>query len=181
LVVAAQVAAGVPRERARRMCWLFDSHGLVVAGRGDLAWHKRPYAHEHAPSTDFVDAIRTLKPTAIIGASAMPGAFGQPAIEAMSRLNERPIVFALSNPTSKAECSARQAYEWSGGKALFASGSPFDPVSLGDRRFVPRHGNNSYIFPGVGLAAIAVRARRISDEMFLAAARSLADQVTSAD
>jgi malate dehydrogenase (oxaloacetate-decarboxylating)(NADP+) len=99
----------------------------------------------------------------------------------MTRLNERPIVFALSNPTSKSECSARDAYECSGGQALFASGSPFDAVTSNGRTFVPRQGNNSYIFPGIGLAAIAVRARRISDEMFLAAARSLAEQVTVDD
>jgi malate dehydrogenase (oxaloacetate-decarboxylating)(NADP+) len=181
LVVAAQVAQGVTPEKARRSCWLFDSQGLVHAGRGKLAHHKQPYAHEHAPATDFVDAIKSLEPTAIIGVAATAGAFNRPAIEAMTRLNARPIVFALSNPTSKAECSAQQAYEWSGGRALFASGSPFDPVTLDGQTFVARQGNNSYIFPGVGLAAIAVRARRISDEMFLAAARSLADQVTPQD
>jgi malate dehydrogenase (oxaloacetate-decarboxylating)(NADP+) len=181
LVVAAMAAQGVPQEQARRACWLFDSRGLVTARRGDIASHKRPYAHEHEPSADFVQAIGTLKPTAIIGVAASPGAFSEQVIEAMARLNKRPIVFALSNPTSKSECSAQQAYEWSGGRALFASGSPFDPVSAHGRKFVPRQGNNSYIFPGVGLAAIAVRAQRISDEMFLAAARSLADQVTLQD
>ena len=181
LVVAAMAAQGVPREQARRACWLFDSRSLVIARRGDLASHKRPYAHEHEPGAEFVQAIRTLKPTAIIGVAASPGAFSEQAIEAMARLNKQPIVFALSNPTSKSECSAHQAYEWSGGRALFASGSPFDPVSAHGRKFVPRQGNNSYIFPGVGLAAIAVRAQRISDEMFLAAARSLADQVTLHD
>jgi malate dehydrogenase (oxaloacetate-decarboxylating)(NADP+) len=178
LTVAAMVEAGADPAQARRSCWLFDSRGLVVAGRrSELAEHKLPYAHEHAPQADLVAAIRGLEPTALIGVAATAGAFGRPVIEAMTRLNARPIVFALSNPTSKAECTAQQAYEWSGGQALFASGSPFDPVTIGARTWVSRQGNNSYIFPGVGLGAVAVRARRITDEMFLAAARALADQV----
>jgi len=129
----------------------------------------------------FADAVRTLRPTALIGVAASPGAFSREIVEEMAQLNKRPIVFALSNPTSKSECTAQQAYDWSGGRALFASGSPFDPVLCGGQRFVPRQGNNSYIFPGMGLAAIAVRARRITDEMFLAAAQALAEQVTPAD
>jgi len=181
LAVAAMVEAGADPTQARRCCWLYDSKGLVVAGRSDLAEHKRPYAHEHTPQADFLGAIRELTPTAIIGVSATAGAFTQPVIEEMTRLNALPIVFALSNPTSKSECTAQQAYEWSGGRALFASGSPFDPVTFGGRSYVPRQGNNSYIFPGVGLGAIAVRARRITDSMFLAAARALAQQVTPQD
>ncbi len=113
--------------------------------------------------------------------SATAGAFTRDVIEAMGKLNARPIVFALSNPTSKSECTAQQAYDWSGGRALFASGSPFDAVTIGARTYVSRQGNNSYIFPGVGLGAIAVRATRITDEMFLAAARGLARQVTLQD
>ncbi|HEX7441184.1 MAG TPA: NAD-dependent malic enzyme [Caldimonas sp.] len=181
LVVAAMVADGADPAQARRCCWLFDSKGLVVAGRGDLAEHKRPYAHDHAPQTDLLAAIRALAPTALIGVSATAGAFTRDVVEKMAKLNARPIVFALSNPTSKSECTAQQAYEWSGGKALFASGSPFDAVTIGARTFVPRQGNNSYIFPGMGLGAIAVRATRITDEMFLAAARGLARQVTPQD
>jgi malate dehydrogenase (oxaloacetate-decarboxylating)(NADP+) len=181
LIVAAMIEQGVPSDAARRACWLFDSRGLVVAERGDLAAHKRPFAHPHAAVTGFIDAIEALRPTGIIGVAATAGAFNQAAIEAMARLNRQPIVFALSNPTSKAECSAQQAYEWSGGRALFASGSPYDPVVVQGRRFVPRQGNNSYVFPGIGLGAIAVRAKRITDEMFLAAARTLADQVSGAD
>ena len=99
----------------------------------------------------------------------------------MARLNDRPIVFALSNPTSKSECTAEQAYAWSGGRALFASGSPFDPVTLDGRRYVPRQGNNSYIFPGVGLGVVAVRSSRVTEEMFMAAARTLAAHVSEAD
>ena len=182
LVVAAMVAAGADPQAARNRCWLFDSKGLVVAARGaELAGHKRAYAHAHAPHTDFVAAIRALEPTALIGVAAKAGAFDRAVISEMARINPRPIVFALSNPTSKAECDARQAYEWSDGRALFACGSPFDPVTIGGRTWVPRQGNNSYIFPGVGLGAVAVRARRITDEMFLAAARTLAERVTPKD
>ncbi|MEO8921272.1 MAG: NAD-dependent malic enzyme [Caldimonas sp.] len=182
LVVAAMVEAGADPAEARRCCWLFDSKGLVVAARRTgLAEHKLAYAHEHAAQTDLVGAIRALEPTAIIGVAATGGAFTQAVVEEMTRINPRPIVFALSNPTSKAECTAEQAYAWSRGQALFACGSPFDPVTIGARRWVPRQGNNSYIFPGVGLGAIAVRTRRITDEMFLAVARALADQVTASD
>jgi malate dehydrogenase (oxaloacetate-decarboxylating)(NADP+) len=181
LAVQAMVAEGLDAAAARRRCWLVDSRGLVVASRGDLAAHKQPYAQDHPPVAAFPDAIRALKPTAIIGVAATGGTFTREVVETMAQLNERPIVFALSNPTSKSECTAQQAYEWSGGRALFASGSPFDPVEVGGRRFVPRQGNNSYVFPGVGLGAIAVRATRVTDEMFLAAARSLASQVTEAD
>jgi malate dehydrogenase (oxaloacetate-decarboxylating)(NADP+) len=181
LATAAMVADGLDPDAARRRCWLVDSKGLVVAARTDLSAHKRRYAHEHTAVPDFLAAIRQLRPTAIVGVAAVGGAFGEPVVREMSAINERPIVFALSNPTSKAECTAEQAYRWSEGRALFASGSPFDPVTLEGRRYVPRQGNNSYIFPGVGLAAVATRATRITDAMFMAAARTLADQVTPAD
>ena len=181
LLVEAMVDAGLPRGEARRHCWLVDSKGLVVAGRNDLAEHKQPYAHEHAPVATVIDAIRALQPTAIIGVSATPNTFTQEVIETMAKINERPIVFALSNPTSRSECTAEQAYAWSGGRALFASGSPFDPVTVKGRRFVPRQGNNSYIFPGVGLGAIAGRLEKVTDRMFMAAARTLAAQVSDDD
>jgi len=182
LVVSAMAAEGADPVQARRSCWLFDSKGLVIAGRrGELAEHKLPYAHEHAGQADLVAAIRSLEPTALIGVSATGGSFTQAVVEEMTRLNPRPIVFALSNPTSKSECTAEQAYAWSGGQALFASGSPFDPVTIGARNWVSRQGNNSYIFPGVGLGAVAIRAQRVTDEMFLAAAKSLAAQVTADD
>jgi malate dehydrogenase (oxaloacetate-decarboxylating)(NADP+) len=181
LVVAALAKEGVAQDEARRRCWLFDSRSLVVASRTDLAEHKRPYAHEGPRVTDFLQAVETLKPTAIIGVAAVGGTFTQPVVAAMARINQRPIVFALSNPTSKSECTAQQAYEWSDGRALFACGSPFDAVTFKDRTYVPRQGNNSYIFPGVGLGVIASGARRVTDEMFLAAARTLARQTTKAD
>ena len=181
LAVTAMVAEGLTPAAARARCWLFDSRGLVHDGRSDLGEHKRPYAHPHAPVTVFADAVRALRPTAIIGVAASAGAFTEEVVREMSAINERPIVFALSNPTSKAECTAEQAYRWSGGQALFASGSPFGPVTLDGRRFVPRQGNNSYIFPGVGLGAITTRARRVTDEMFMAAVRALCAQVTPED
>ncbi len=182
LLVSAMVEEGLDEAAARARCWMVDSKGLVVAGRGELAEHKRPYAHAHAQIPDFIGAVRALRPTAIIGVGAAPGAFDEDVVREMSRLNQRPIVFALSNPTSKAECTALQAYAWSDGRALYASGSPFDPVTLPDgRHFVPRQGNNSYIFPGVGLALVVVGATRVTDTMFLAAARTLARCTTQAD
>ena len=182
LLCAAMVDDGLDPAAARGRCWMVDSRGLVVASRTGLAEHKKPYAHEHAPVADFPGAVKSLKPTAIIGVGATPGMFTREVIEEMSRLNDRPIVFALSNPTSRSECTAEQAYAWSAGKALFASGSPFDPVTLPDgRRLVPRQGNNSYIFPGVGLGVIAVHATRVTDDMFMAAARTLATYVSEDD
>ena len=181
LLVAAMVAEGMDEKAARRRCWMVDSKGLVVASRTGLAAHKLAYAHDHPPVPDFIGAVKALKPTAIIGVGATPGLFTREVIEEMSRLNERPIVFALSNPTSKSECTAAQAYEYSGGRALFASGSPFDPVEFGGRRYVPRQGNNSYIFPGVGLGVVTVRATRVTDEMFMEAARTLASCVSEED
>jgi len=181
LVVAAMVAEGLDEGAARMRCWLFDSKGLVVGSRTDLAEHKRPYAHDHAGVATLLEAVNSVKPTAILGAAAVGGAFTKQVVEAMSAINPRPIVFALSNPTSKSECTAEQAYQWSGGRALFACGSPFDPVELGGQRFVPRQVNNSYIFPGMGLAAIATGATRVTQPMFMVAARTLAEQVTQAD
>ena len=181
LLATAMVDDGLDAATARRRCWMVDSKGLVVAGRSGLAEHKQPYAHEHAPVADFLGAVRALRPTAIIGVGATPGLFTRAVIEEMSRINERPIVFALSNPTSKSECTAEQAYAWSGGRALFASGSPFDPVTIDGRRFVPRQGNNSYIFPGVGLGVVSAQSDRVTDEMFMVAARTLADCVGEDD
>jgi malate dehydrogenase (oxaloacetate-decarboxylating)(NADP+) len=181
LVVSAMTAQGLGAEEARKRCWLVDSKGLVVKSRSDLAAHKLPYAQDHAPIGDFLTAIKTFKPTAIIGVAAVAGTFTQAVLAEMARLNRRPIVFALSNPTSQAECTAEEAYRWTDGRALFACGSPFDPVTLDGRTFVPRQGNNSYIFPGVGLGAIASRARRITDDMFMSAAHTLAHLVTESD
>jgi malate dehydrogenase (oxaloacetate-decarboxylating)(NADP+) len=161
---------------------MVDSKGLVVSSRAGLAGHKRPYAHDHAPMTGFLDAVQALQPTTIIGVAGTPGTFTREVVGAMARHNDRPVVFALSNPTANSECTAQQAYEWSDGRALFASGSPFDPVTLADgRHFVPRQGNNSYIFPGVGLGVVAVGATRVTDAMFMTAARTLASCTGAAD
>ncbi len=181
LIVAAMVAQGVEPEQARQRCWLVDSKGLVVKSRSGLAAQKLPYAHDHEPVADFLSALNTLKPTGIIGVAAVGGAFTTEVLNAMADINERPIIFALSNPTSKAECTAEQAYQATRGRALFACGSPFAPVEYEGKTLVPRQGNNAYIFPGVGLGAIACGATRVTDEMFLAAAQTLADHVTPAD
>jgi malate dehydrogenase (oxaloacetate-decarboxylating)(NADP+) len=181
LVVAAMVGEGMSAAEARKRCWLVDSRGLVVRSRTDLGEHKRPYAHEHPQAPDFLSAMKAIKPTAIIGVAAVGKSFTREVLEEIARLNERPIVFALSNPTSQAECTAQEAYLWTAGRALFACGSPFDPVTFEGRTHVPRQGNNSYIFPGVGLGLIACGSRRATDEMFLAAARALADLVTEQD
>jgi malate dehydrogenase (oxaloacetate-decarboxylating)(NADP+) len=182
LVVSAMMAEGATEAEALRRNWLVDSRGLVVSGRDGLSGHKLRYAHTgQAPISDFLTAIKALKPTAIIGVAAVGGAFTPAVLKAMAELNEQPIVFALSNPTSKAECSAEDAYRYTEGRALFACGSPYDPVTLNGRTFVPRQGNNSYIFPGVGLGVIATRSRLVTDEMFMAAAHTLADCVGKED
>lgn len=181
LIVSAMMAEGMSEADAVRRNWLVDSRGLVVKNRQGLHGHKLRYAHEQAPISDFLTAIHTLKPTAIIGVAAVGGAFTPEVLRAMVKLNEQPIVFALSNPTSKAECSAEDAYRHTGGRALFACGSPFDPVKLDGKTFVPRQGNNSYIFPGVGLGAIASGSKLVTDEMFMAAAHTLANSVSEAD
>ncbi len=181
LIVSAMMAEGLSEGDALRRNWLVDSRGLVVRNRAGLTEHKLRYAHEHAQLGDFLTAIRTIKPTAIIGVAAVGGAFTPEVLQAMAELNERPIVFALSNPTSKAECSAEEAYRHTGGRALFACGSPYDPVQLDGKTFVPRQGNNSYIFPGVGLGAVASGTRLVTDEMFMAAAHTLAYLVTPED
>jgi malate dehydrogenase (oxaloacetate-decarboxylating)(NADP+) len=181
LVVAAMTEEGLSADEARRRCWFVDSHGLVVGSRADLAPHKLPYAHEHPPQNDFLAAVEELRPTAIIGVSGQPRTFTRDVIERMAKYNERPIIFALSNPTSKSECTAEEAYTYTGGRAIFASGSPFPSVKLYGKKYYPGQGNNAYIFPGVGLGVVVSGARHVTDEMFEAAARSLAAQVTDED
>jgi len=145
--------------------------------RTDLSDAQKVYAHKAAPSQDLVKTIETFKPTVLIGVSTKGGAFNQRVVEAMSKINERPIVFAISNPTDKAECSAEQAYTWSNGKALFAAGVQFPDVTINGRTFHPGQANNFYIFPAIGLATYAARPRRITDECFIVAAEATADQV----
>ena len=181
LVVSAMVEEGLSEDEARGRCWFVDSHGLVVRSRTDLAAHKLPYAHDHAPQADFLAAVEEVRPTAIIGVSGQPRTFTREVIERMARYNQRPIIFALSNPTSKSECTAEEAYTFSGGRAIFASGSPFPSVKLYGKTYNPGQGNNSYIFPGVGLGVVVSGARHVTDEMFEAAARTLAAQVSDQD
>jgi malate dehydrogenase (oxaloacetate-decarboxylating)(NADP+) len=172
---------GIPREKARTHSWLFDVKGLLESSRNDLADFQKPYAHPHVPVKNFVDAIESIKPTAIIGVSTVAKAFNERVIKAMARINQRPIIFPYSNPTSHSECTAEEAYRWSEGRAVFASGSPFPPVRFGERTLVPGQGNNVYIFPAIGMAVYATRAKLITDEMFIAAARAVAEQVTKAE
>jgi malate dehydrogenase (oxaloacetate-decarboxylating)(NADP+) len=181
LIVSAMVDEGATLADARRKCWFVDSKGLVVKGRENLAEHKLRFAHDFPFAPDFLSAVHALEPTVIIGVSTIAKSFNQAVIESMSKLNERPIVFALSNPTSKAECSAAEAYTWSKGRAIYASGSPFPPFVYDGRTFVPGQGNNSYIFPGVGLGVVACEAKRVTDRMFAQAAKSLAAQVLKSD
>ena len=181
LTVAALAAEGLSVEEARQRCWFVDSQGLVVKSRSDLTGRKLLYAHDHEFIRNLPEVVETLKPTALIGVSAKHGLFARPVLEAMGRQNERPIVFSLSNPTSKSECTAAEAYTATEGRAIFASGSPFDPVMVNGKKLVPAQGNNVYIFPGVGLGVIACGAQHVIDEMFFVAAKVLAHEVSADD
>lgn len=180
LISEAMALEGLSLEDGRARNWLFDVNGLVQSARADIADFQKPFAHAHAPMTSFVEAIEAIRPTAIIGVSTVPKLFNRPVIEAMARINARPIIFPYSNPTSRSECTAEEAYKWSEGRAVFASGSPFPPVEVNGRKFVPGQGNNVYIFPAMGMAALATQARRVTQEMFIVAAKAVAEQVTQA-
>ncbi|HLP09976.1 MAG TPA: NAD-dependent malic enzyme [Opitutaceae bacterium] len=178
LFVEAAVQAGLPEAEARQRCWFVDSQGLVVKGRpGKLAEHKLPYAHDHQFLATLAEAVDVLKPTALIGVSGTPKTFTKEIVTKMAALNQQPIIFALSNPTSKAECTAEEAYTWTEGRAIFASGSPFPEFKLNGKTYVPGQGNNVYIFPGVGLGALACEATQVTNKMFLIAAQTLASLV----
>jgi malate dehydrogenase (oxaloacetate-decarboxylating)(NADP+) len=181
LIATAMVQEGLSLKEAQARISMFDVNGLLEPSRTDLFDFQRPYAHPHAPSRDFVAAIESLKPTAILGVSTVGNTFTRPVIEAMSRLNDRPIIFALSNPTEHAECTPQAAYEWSKGRALYAAGVQFPPVTYNGRTFLPGQANNFYIFPAVGMAIHATQPKRVTDEMFIEAAHALADQVTPAE
>jgi malate dehydrogenase (oxaloacetate-decarboxylating)(NADP+) len=169
---------GMNETAALSHCWMFNRGGLLVSSRSDLPDYKKTFVHDHEPIGDFLKAIEQLKPTAIIGVSTIGGAFNRDVVEAMTRINERPIIFPCSNPTSRSECTAEEAYTWSNGKAIFASGSPFEPVEINGKRITPGQGNNVFIFPAIGLAILATEAVRVTDEMFICAAEALAGQVT---
>jgi hypothetical protein len=178
LIASAMVQDGLSLNEAQARISMFDVNGLLEQSRMDLFDFQKPYAHPNAPTRDFVAAIVTIKPTMLIGVSTVGRAFTRQVIEAMSRLNDQPIIFALSNPTEHAECTPEEAYRWSKGKALYATGVPFPPVSYGGQTFLPGQANNFFIFPAVGMAIYATQPKRVTDEMFIEAAHALADQVT---
>lgn len=181
LVVQEMIAEGLTELEARQRCWFMDSRGLVVASRTDLAEHKRRFAHEYDAVASLQEAVEQLKPHALIGVSGQPGTFTPGVLTAMAANHPRPIIMALSNPTSKAECTAREAYSATDGRAVFASGSPFAPVTYKERTHVPGQGNNAYIFRVSGSGVIVSESSRVTDEMFAAAARTLAGLVTPED
>jgi len=178
LISLAMAQEGADLAAARCRNALFDINGLLVTSRTDLADFQKPFAQEAPPVSTFVEAVEALRPTGIIGVSTVPKLFNREVIEAMARINARPIIFPYSNPTSRSECTAEEAYRWSEGRAVFASGSPFPPVEINGRRFVPGQGNNVYIFPAMGMAVFATEAKRVTEEMFIVAAQAVAEQVT---
>jgi malate dehydrogenase (oxaloacetate-decarboxylating)(NADP+) len=179
LLCSALVAQGLPLKEAQSRVYMFDINGLLEDTRKDLVDFQKPYAHRHAPTRDFVAAIESIKPTTLIGVSTVGGTFTQKVIEAMSRINERPVILALSNPTEHAECTPEQAYTWSKGKAIYAAGVQFAPVHLNGKTFLPGQANNFYIFPAIGMGVYATQASRVPDELFIEAAQAVADQVPS--
>jgi malate dehydrogenase (oxaloacetate-decarboxylating)(NADP+) len=181
LISQAMALEGMDIREARDRNALFDINGLLVSSRTDLADFQKPFAQERESISTFVEAVKAIRPTGIIGVSTVPKLFTREVIEAMAEINERPIIFPYSNPTSRSECTAEEAYRWSGGRAVFASGSPFPPVEIAGHKFVPGQGNNVYIFPAMGMAVFATEATRVTEEMFIVAAKAVAEQVTDED
>jgi malic enzyme len=191
LIVSAMVQEGLSEAEARKHIWTVDSSGLVTKARQNLEEFKATYAREVEEVANFdvkdrgkitlLETVKNVKPTVLLGTSGTPGTFSREVVEEMARINERPIIFPLSNPTSKSECTAEEAVVWSQGRAIVATGSPFPPVQLNGTRYRIGQGNNAFIFPGVGLGVSAGRVARVTDKMFLAAARALADQVSPED
>ena len=181
IIVQKMMQSGVNIGDARCKICFFDSRGLVVKGRTNINDQKKLYAHKMEDEFDLKAVINTFQPNILIGVSGQKGAFAESIIRKMGEINDHPIIFALSNPTSKSECTAEQAYNWSEGRAIFTSGSPFDPVSYGKHTFYPGQGNNAYIFPGVGLGVIVSKSLRVTDEMFITAADTLSSMVSKED
>ncbi len=178
LLCAAMVEEGLTLTAAQSRIYMSDVDGLLEMRRTDLVDFQKPYSHEHAPTRDFVAAIESIKPTTIIGVSTVGGAFTRPVVEAMARINEQPVVLALSNPTEHAECTPEQAYTWSQGRAIYAAGVQFPPVRFNGQTLLAGQANNFYICPAIGMAVFATQAMRVTDEMFIEAARAVADQVS---
>ena len=181
LLVEAMMKEGLTQEQAVDRIFLFDSHGLVTKDREGLTPLKQKFAHEQEPQSTFLDAIGEVKPTAIVGCAVQAGSFNAYVLSAMARINERPIIFALSNPTSRSECTAREAYTYTEGKCLFASGSPFPQVEVNGKTFIPRQSNNSYVFPGIGLGLVVSSPRIVPQSVFLSAAEALSKIVSEDD
>ncbi len=180
MIVQALMAAGLSNDQAHQRLWFFNSHGLITQSRQNLPQHIQKFAHD-LPDYGFLEAIDIHQPDILIGATGSPGAFTEEMITRMANMKERPGIFALSNPTSRAECTPEQAYKWSDGRAIFASGSPFDEVVINGQRLRPGQGNNAYIFPGVGLGMITCQAKTIPDTIFLESAKVLAESVSETD
>ncbi len=178
MIVSAMELEGLSREDARGRIWMFDIKGLIESSRTDLTAVQSIYAKSHSPVQDLLETIASLRPSILIGVSTKPRAFDQKVIELMSQITERPIIFALSNPTNHAECNAEDTYRWSNGKAIYAAGVQFPPVHYENSVFLPSQANNFYVFPAIGLAVYATQATRITDEMFVEAARATASQLT---
>jgi malate dehydrogenase (oxaloacetate-decarboxylating)(NADP+) len=181
LVVSALADEGIPEDKARKNFWFLDSKGLMTKSRDDLKGRKQRYAQDMEFTADLAEVVRRVRPTAIIGVSGKPKMFTREVLQIMAEVNEHPIVFSLSNPTSKTECTAEEAYYWTDGRAIFASGSPFPPVNYHGKTFESGQGNNAYIFPGVGMGATAFGIKRVTDDMFFAAAETLASLVSESD
>ncbi|XP_059611874.1 NADP-dependent malic enzyme isoform X3 [Phlebotomus argentipes] len=174
---------GLSREEAKKRIWLVDSRGLIVQNRpkGGVTGEKVHFAQEHAPIDTLKEVVETVKPSILIGAAAIAGAFTPEILEMMGKLNERPVIFALSNPTAKAECTAADAYKYTDGRVIFASGSPFPPVEHNGKTYHTGQGNNAYIFPGIALGVISAGCLTIPEEVFLISAKELADLVRAED
>jgi malate dehydrogenase (oxaloacetate-decarboxylating)(NADP+) len=175
--------SGMSMQDALKHCTYVDSKGLVCASRThELQHHKLPFAHDLPFCPDLKTAMKLVRPTVLIGVSAVPGSFDKEVMDLMCEFNERPIILPLSNPTSKAECTFEEAYKWSNGKVIFASGSPFDPITLADGSLIsPAQANNAYVFPAIGHAASLAKWTSIPDDAFLLCAETLADMTTTED
>ena len=182
MIVAGMVEEGLSKEEARKRFWFIDSKGLVTTTRGDkLAEHKVAYARNEKSQKTLLEVVRSIKPTVLIGVSKQTGAFNEQVVREMKKHVDTPIIFALSNPTSKSECTPTQAYEWTDGNVVYASGSPFDPITYKGKTYTTGQGNNMYIFPGVGLGTVVCQATKITDSMFYIAAKTLANLVKEED
>jgi malate dehydrogenase (oxaloacetate-decarboxylating)(NADP+) len=181
LIVSAMVDEGLSVDEARSRCWFMDSRGLIVRSRTDLSELKKTYAHDCEYVPDLLYAVEKLRPTGIIGISGKSRLFTPQVLQAMGRLNERPLIFSLSMPARNTECSAEDAYLWTEGRAIFTSSNHFHPVAFDGKTLIPVHGDNLYILCGVAMGALASGAEVISNKMLIKAARALAQQVSETD